>query len=38
VNHGLDASDADKNIPSIDQLIYGGDKWDSRGSAKKNLL
>jgi hypothetical protein len=33
VNHGLDASDADKNILAIRQLMCGGDKGDSWGSA-----
>jgi hypothetical protein len=28
MNHGLDALDADKNIPVIGQLICGGDKED----------
>jgi hypothetical protein len=35
VNHGLDASDADKSIPTIGQLMCGGDKGDRWGSAQK---
>jgi hypothetical protein len=35
MNHGLDASDIDKSISTIDQLMCGGDKRDSWDSAQK---
>jgi hypothetical protein len=35
VNHRLDVSDADKSISIIGQLMCGGDKGNSCGSAQK---
>jgi hypothetical protein len=35
VNHGQIGSDIDKSIPTINQLICGGDKGDRWGCAKK---